>query len=551
MDIGQATGTESIVEVEVLQNRLVSIAYETGAVLRRTGHSPNIRDRGDFSCVLADEDGNIIAQAEHMPGHLGMLAVAMQKVSELFPKSHWKEGDVLIFNDPYLGAAHLPDIRIVVPILFEGRLIAFAANLAHHSDVGGMIPGSMPSNATELFQEGIQIPPVMLYREGVLQKDLLEMILVNVRTSEERRGDIQAQIAAAHLGARRVVEVAQRLGYDAFVRIKNAMMDKSERLVRARIAELLPQGSYHAELLIEEDGSGAGPALIAVTLRVAEDSVEVDFTGSAEQRKSSANCTFGLTTSTAYMIIKGLVGSQIPANSGCYRPIQVTAPAGTIVNPRYPAAVCSGNETHQRLAETLIAAIATIDPHYVKSASHGCMNNLVMGGMDANQRLWASYATIGGGDGARFDQDGMDGVHVLGTNSLNTPVEVLEISYPVVVEAYELIDGSGGDGEFRGGLGLRRRFRNLVPDTKLTVISDWISWKPDGLQGGKRGAYTRIVINQGRQDEEVMATPRFVRTLAAGETVTMESGGGCGFGDPARRTPEFRARDITEGKALA
>jgi N-methylhydantoinase B len=542
---------ESIVEVEVLQNRLVSIAYETGAVLRRTGHSPNIRDRGDFSCVLADEDGNIIAQAEHMPGHLGMLAVAMQKVSEIFAKSQWKEGDVLIFNDPYLGAAHLPDIRIVVPIIFEGTLIAFAANLAHHADVGGMIPGSMPSNATELFQEGVQIPPVMLYREGVLQKDLLDMILANVRTAEERRGDIQAQIAAAHLGARRVVEVAAKVGRERFVRIKNAMMDQSERLVRARIKEMLPAGVTSAALMIEEDGSGAGPAEIKVKLTVSGDEVEVDFTGSAAQRNSSANCTFGLTTSTAFMIIKGLVGSTIPANSGCYRPIRVIAPEGTMVNPRYPAAVCSGNETHQRLAETIIAAIAKIDPRYVKASSHGCMNNLVMGGVDQNRRLWAYYETIGGGDGARHDKDGMDGVHVLGTNSLNTPIEVLEMSYPLVVETYGFVDGSGGEGEFRGGLGLRRRVRTLVPDTKLTVISDWISWKPEGLEGGKRGAYTRILINQGRTDEEVMNRPRFVRTLAEGETVTMESGGGCGFGDPSRRETGRRERDRREGKTVS
>lgn len=539
---------KSIVGVEVLQNRLISIAYETGAVLRRTGHSPNIRDRADFSCVLADDDGNIIAQAEHMPGHLGMLAVAMEKICQHIPKHRWKSGDVLMFNNPYLGAAHLPDIRIVVPIFVKDKLVAFAANLAHHADVGGMVPGSMPANATELFQEGVQIPPVFLYKEGVLQQDIMDFLLANVRTPEERQGDIQAQVAAAELGARRIIEVVDKLGYEAFVKTKNAMMDQSERLIRAKIKEMLPEGEYRAHMFVENDGSGDGPARIEVALKVKGDHVELDFTGSSPQRASSANCTWGMTLSAAYMVLKGTVGPSIPANSGCYRPIKVIAPEGTIVNPFYPAAVASGNETQQRLIEVVIAALANIDPHYVKSPSHGCMNNVVLGGVDQNRRPWAYYETVGGGDGARYDKDGMDGVHVLGTNSLNTPVEVVEMSYPLRIEAYSLIDGTGGQGEFRGGLGILRRIRAIVPNTQLTVNSDWVNIKPDGLEGGKPGAFTRIIINEGRPEEEVMKTPRFVRRLKEGETVTMASGGGCGYGDPVKRNPRALENDLREQK---
>jgi N-methylhydantoinase A/oxoprolinase/acetone carboxylase beta subunit/N-methylhydantoinase B/oxoprolinase/acetone carboxylase alpha subunit len=538
----------SVVAVEVLQNRLISIAYETGAVLRRTGHSPNIRDRADFSCVLADEDGNIIAQAEHMPGHLGMLAVAMTKICEYIPKQRWRNGDVLMFNNPYLGAAHLPDIRIVVPIFFQNKLVAFAANLAHHADVGGMVPGSMPANATELFQEGVQIPPVMLYKEGILQQDIMDFLLANVRTPEERQGDIQAQVAAAQLGARRVVEVVEKLGYEAFIRTKNAMMDQSERLMRAKIREMLPEGEYRAHMFVEDDGSGTGPARVEVALRVRGDSIDVDFTGSAAQRASSANCTWGMTLSAAYMVLKGTIGPNIPANSGCYRPISVIAPEGTVVNPHYPAAVASGNETQQRLSEVVIAAFAKINPRYVKSPSHGCMNNVVLGGVDQTRRPWTYYETIGGGDGARYNKDGMDGVHVLGTNSLNTPVEVVETSFPLRIEAYSLIDGTGGEGQFRGGLGIRRRIRALVPDTQLTVNSDWVNIKPDGLEGGKAGAFTRIIINEGQPNEEVMPSPRFVRTLKAGETITMASGGGCGYGDPAERDANSHALDLLEQK---
>lgn len=538
----------SVVGVEVLQNRLISVAYETGAVLRRTGHSPNIRDRADFSCVLADEDGNIIAQAEHMPGHLGMLAVAMAKICEYIPRQRWRNGDVLMFNNPYLGAAHLPDIRVVVPIFFHNKLIAFAANLAHHADVGGMVPGSMPANATELFQEGVQVPPVMLYKEGILQQDIMDFLLANVRTPEERQGDIQAQVAAAQLGARRVIEVVEKLGYETFVKTKNAMMDQSERLMRAKIREMLPEGEYSAHMFVEDDGSGAGPARVEVTLRVKGDGIEVDFTGSAVQRASSANCTWGMTLSAAYMVLKGTIGPGIPANSGCYRPISVIAPEGTIVNPFYPAAVASGNETQQRLSEVVIAAFAEIDPRYVKSPSHGCMNNVVLGGVDQNRRPWTYYETIGGGDGARYDKDGMDGVHVLGTNSLNTPVEVVETSFPLRIEAYGLIDGSGGAGEFRGGLGIRRRIRALVAGTQLTVNSDWMNIKPDGLEGGKAGAFTRIIINEDRADEEVVPRPRFVRRLEAGETITMASGGGCGYGDPAKRDASAHECDIREHK---
>lgn len=543
-------GNQSVVGVEVLQNRLISIAYETGAVLRRTGHSPNIRDRADFSCILADEDGNIIAQAEHMPGHLGMLAVAMIKICAHIPKNRWKKGDVLMFNNPYLGAAHLNDIRIVVPIFLGERLIAFAANLAHHADVGGMVPGSMPAHATELFQEGVQIPPVMLYKEGVLQQDIMDFLLANVRTPEERQGDIQAQVASAQLGARRVIEVVDKLGYEIFIRHKNAMMDQSERLMRTKIKEMLPEGAYHSVMFVEDDGSGGGPARIEVKITVRGDSVEMDFTGSAPERASSANCTWGMTVSAAYMILKGVIDPSIPANAGCYRPINVVAPEGTIVNPYYPAAVSSGNETQQRLAEVIISAFAKIDPKYVKSPSHGCMNNVVLGGVDQKRKPWTYYETVGGGDGARYNKDGMDGVHVLGTNSLNTPVEVVESSYPLLVEEYGLIDGSGGNGEFRGGLGMRRRIRALTANTQLTVNSDWVNSKPDGLQGGKAGALTRITINEGKENEDVMKTPRFVRRLNAGETITMASGGGCGFGDPAKRNPNARERDMREGKVL-
>jgi N-methylhydantoinase B len=544
---GEMTNIDPV-EVEVLRNRLISIAYEMGAVLRRTAYSPNIREREDCSCILADIEGQIIAQAEHIPGHLGMLTVGIRYLLGFFPPDSWAEGDVVIFNTPE-GGSHLPDIRIAVPLFYQGRLIGISANLAHHADVGGMTPGSMPSTSTELLQEGIVIPPVKLYERGTLIKAILDVLLRNVRTPDEREGDLKAQIAAAQLGQKRIVEVVDRIGLDNWFLYKDEVLNYSERLMRAKIKEKLPQGTFSAQLYIDDDGYQDERIKIAVTVTIEGDHIRVDFSGTDSERKSGVNTVLSNAISATYFVVKSIVDPSIPVNAGCYRPIDIYTPSETIINPSPTAAVGAGNETWQRIAETLIAAFAKANPEIAKAPSHGCMNNVVFGGTDPrSRRIYTYYETIGGGEGARFNKDGMDGVHVLGTNTMNTPVEVLEMYYPLSIEAYEFIPDSGGPGRYRGGLGIKRKYKVHNHTSTLTVNTDWIKQKPDGLMGGGRGNYTKIVINEATEREMIPSFCKVIRNMGPDETFTIYTGGGNGYGPPEERRIEFIEEDIRNGK---
>ena len=536
------------VEVEVLSNHLISIVHEMGAILRRTSYSPNIREREDCSCVLADTTGQIIAQAEHIPGHLGMLTVGMPYLLKHFPPNTLNEGDVFMFNTPE-GGSHLPDIRIVVPIYHDGELVGLSANLAHHADVGGMVPGSMPSKSTEIWQEGLILPPLKLYSKGVLNKPVMDILMYNVRTPTEREGDLNAQIAAAQLGQRRVQEVIRKSGLSYWKTYTEGMLDYSERLMRAKIRERFPDGEYYSELFIDDDGMDDERIKIAVTVTVKDDSVKVDYSGTDKQRASGVNCILANCVSAAYFVVKAVADPTIPVNSGCYRPIEVYCPEGTIISPDPTAAIGAGNETWQRIAETLVGAVLQADPSIVKAHSHGCMNNTVFGGTDPRTgKVYTYYETIGGGDGARALADGMDGVHVMGTNTMNTPVEVVEMYYPLTIEEYSLRRDTGGVGKHRGGLGIKRKYRVEGHTSTLTANSDWIKQKPDGTEGGGRGAMTRLVINEGTDREVIPGFCKVMQKLQHGETFTVYSGGGNGYGDPADRDQTLVQRDLLDDK---
>ena len=536
------------VEVEVLSNHLISIVHEMGAILRRTSYSPNIREREDCSCVLADTTGQIIAQAEHIPGHLGMLTVGIPYLLKHFPPNTLNEGDVFMFNTPE-GGSHLPDIRIVVPIYHDGELVGLSANLAHHADVGGMVPGSMPSKSTEIWQEGLILPPLKLYSKGVLNKPVMDILMYNVRTPTEREGDLNAQIAAAQLGQRRVQEVIQKSGLSYWKTYTEGILDYSERLMRAKIRERFPDGKYYSELFIDDDGMDDERIKIAVTVTVKDDSVKVDYSGTDKQRASGVNCIFANCVSAAYFVVKAVADPTIPVNSGCYRPIEVYCPEGTIISPDPTAAIGAGNETWQRIAETLVGAVLQADPSIVKAHSHGCMNNTVFGGTDPRTgKVYTYYETIGGGDGARALADGMDGVHVMGTNTMNTPVEVVEMYYPLTIEEYSLRRDTGGVGKHRGGLGIKRKYRVEGHTSTLTANSDWIKQKPDGTEGGGRGAMTRLVINEGTDKEVIPGFCKVMQKLQHGETFTVYSGGGNGYGDPADRDQTLVERDLLDDK---
>ena len=536
------------VEVEVLSNHLISIVHEMGAILRRTSYSPNIREREDCSCVLADTTGQIIAQAEHIPGHLGMLTVGIPYLLKHFPPNTLNEGDVFMFNTPE-GGSHLPDIRIVVPIYHDGELVGLSANLAHHADVGGMVPGSMPSKSTEIWQEGLILPPLKLYSKGVLNKPVMDILMYNVRTPTEREGDLNAQIAAAQLGQRRVQEVIRKFGLSYWKTYTEGILDYSERLMRAKIRERFPDGKYYSELFIDDDGMDDERIKIAVTVTVKDDSVKVDYSGTDKQRASGVNCILANCVSAAYFVVKAVADPTIPVNSGCYRPIEVYCPEGTIISPDPTAAIGAGNETWQRIAETLVGAVLQADPSIVKAHSHGCMNNTVFGGTDPRTgKVYTYYETIGGGDGARALADGMDGVHVMGTNTMNTPVEVVEMYYPLTIEEYSLRRDTGGVGKHRGGLGIKRKYRVEGHTSTLTANSDWIKQKPDGTEGGGRGAMTRLVINEGTDREVIPGFCKVMQKLQHGETFTVYSGGGNGYGDPADRDQTLVERDLLDDK---
>ena len=536
------------VEVEVLSNHLISIVHEMGAILRRTSYSPNIREREDCSCVLADTTGQIIAQAEHIPGHLGMLTVGIPYLLKHFPPNTLNEGDVFMFNTPE-GGSHLPDIRIVVPIYHDGELVGLSANLAHHADVGGMVPGSMPSKSTEIWQEGLILPPLKLYSKGVLNKPVMDILMYNVRTPTEREGDLNAQIAAAQLGQRRVQEVIRKSGLSYWKTYTEGLLDYSERLMRAKIRERFPDGKYYSELFIDDDGMDDERIKIAVTVTVKDDSVKVDYSGTDKQRASGVNCILANCVSAAYFVVKAVADPTIPVNSGCYRPIEVYCPEGTIISPDPTAAIGAGNETWQRIAETLVGAVLQADPSIVKAHSHGCMNNTVFGGTDPRTgKVYTYYETIGGGDGARALADGMDGVHVMGTNTMNTPVEVVEMYYPLTIEEYSLRRDTGGLGKHRGGLGIKRKYRVEGHTSTLTANSDWIKQKPDGTEGGGRGAMTRLVINEGTDREVIPGFCKVMQKLQHGETFTVYSGGGNGYGDPADRDQTLVQRDLLDDK---
>jgi N-methylhydantoinase B len=412
-----------------------------------------------------------------------------------------------------------------------------------------MTPGSMPSTSTELVQEGIIIPCIKLYEKGVLNKGIMNLILSNVRTPDEREGDLRAQIAAAQLGQKRIVEIIERIGLDNWFLYKEEILNYSERLMRAKIKEKLPQGSFSAQLFIDDDGLEDQLIKIAVTVVIKEDSIKVDFSGTDPERKSGVNTVPANAISASYFVVKGIVDPSIPVNTGCYRPIEIYLPPKTIINPSSSAAIGAGNETWQRIAETLIAAFAKANPEIVKAPSHGCMNNVVFGGVDPrNGKRYTYYETLGGGDGARYNKDGMDGVHVLGTNTMNTPVEVLEMYYPLTIEAYELIPDSGGPGKYRGGVGIKRKYKVHGHESVLTINTDWIKQKPDGLLGGEKGSMTRIVLNEGTERETIPSFCKSIRTMRDGETFTIYTGGGNGFGPTSERDLKEIERDVIDEK---
>lgn len=532
------------VELEIFKSLFHSIAEEMGAALRRTAFSPNIKERRDYSCAVFDGDGEVVAMGDHMPVHLGSMPMSVRAAVD---RLTLEPGDVAILNDPFCGGTHLPDITLVAPVFLEGnrgrskarsakaqkRPAFYVASRAHHADVGGTYAGSM-GICREIYQEGVRIPPIKLIAAGRMQDDVLRLLLNNVRTPEERQGDLNAQVAACHTGAGRLEEIASRYGLSRVQQVMTELQDYSEQLMRAFLSKV-PRGEYEAEDFLDDDGAGSGPVRIAVKLTVAPPAkgkalVTVDFSGSSPQVAGSINAVDAIAYSACFYVFRCLLQEDVPAAAGLMRPVRMIAPAGTVVNSRPPAAVAGGNvETSQRIVDVLLRALAQAVPDRVPAGSSGTMNNLTIGGIDRRSgEPFAYYETVAGGMGARPDRAGVSGVHTHMTNSLNTPAEALEYAYPLRVTRYSLRRGSGGNGKFRGGDGIVREVE-LLSDAEVTLLADRRTRGPYGLQQGKDGAAGRTEIIRCDGSREQLPGKCSVR-LKKGDRVRVESPGGGGWG---------------------
>ncbi|OGD23189.1 MAG: hypothetical protein A2Y70_01720, partial [Candidatus Aminicenantes bacterium RBG_13_64_14] len=472
------------IELELFKNVFIAISEEMGAVLGRTALSPNIKERKDYSCSLFNEKGETLAQGSYIPVHLGAMPLSVQAALRAVT---FEKGDLVILNDPYRGGTHLPDITCISPVFLGRKLSFFVANRAHHSDVGGMTPGSMPL-ATELFQEGLIIPPLKLYSRGRMNKDVFDLILSNVRTPDERRGDLLAQFAANEIGRARLEEAVTRFGVGKVRLYSGLVQDYTEKFLRETI-RTIPDGVYAFEDRLDNDGISARYLKIGVRVTIRGDEAVVDFSSSSPQTEGGVNANFAITCSAVLYVFRSLVEEDIPFNTGLMRPLEIVAPKGSIVNAEFPAACAGGNvETSQRIVDVLLGALAKAVPARIPAASQGTMNNIAFGGYDPwRKRHFAYYETIGGGMGAGSNAAGLDGVHTHMTNSLNTPLEALENYLPIRIRRYGLRKGSGGKGLHKGGEGIIREYEFRVP-AALTIMSERRRFAPYGACGGGPGA---------------------------------------------------------------
>jgi N-methylhydantoinase B/oxoprolinase/acetone carboxylase alpha subunit len=516
-------GTQDPIGLELFRQLLVSIAEEMGILLRRTAFSANIKERRDYSCAVYDGRGETVAMGDHMPVHLGAMPLSVRHAIDACRPG---PGDIVILNDPFRGGTHLPDITAVAAVFVPGQAepAFYVANRAHHADVGGMSPGSMPL-AREIYQEGIRIPPILLVRGGAMDEPLLELLLANVRTPEERRGDLTAQLRSLERGAERCRELVARQGLAAVREQMAELQNYAERRMRHALAEL-PDGRYEFADQLDEDGIGPEPLAVKVAITIAGDRAHVDFTGTAKQTTGSVNANYAIAVSATLYVFRCLIADDVPYNAGLLRPITIDAPVGTLVNAQAPAAMAAGNvETSQRITDVLLGALAQAAPDRIPAASSGTMNNLSFGGtMPGSGKPFAYYETIAGGMGAGPRHAGWAATHTHMTNSWNTPVEAFEHQYPVRVTAYRRRPGSGGPGKQAGGDGIIRELEFLT-DAEVTILSDRRVRGPYGLAGGEPGQPGRNLLN-GRPIPAKCRLP-----VSAGDRLRIETPGGGGWGD--------------------
>ena len=548
------------VKLEIFKSLYSSVAEEMGVSLRRSAFSPNIKERRDYSCAVFNRDGTLIAQGDHMPVHLGSMPMSVRAALETVKLG---PGDIVVLNDPYAGGTHLPDVTMVAAVYGErGRKAAgiwqkaegrrqasksegppsafrllpsdrplfYVANRAHHADIGGATPGSM-GRAEEIYQEGLRIPPVRLMVGGVINDDVMRLISANVRIPEEREGDLTAQLGAIATGRQRLLEIVGRYGFKEADLYATHLINYTAEMMRGVIRDL-PDGVYEAEDFLDDDGYSDDPVRIAVRIEIKGDRATVDFTGSAPQVRGPINAVEAITVSAVYYVFRCLIPMNVPASWGILQPITVTAPLGTVVNARPPAAVAGGNvETSQRIVDTVLLALSKTGAP-VPAASQGTMNNLTIGGTDRRTgKQFAYYETVAGGMGGRPGLNGIDGIHTHMTNSLNTPAEAMEYAYPMRVLRYSIRSGSGGAGQFRGGDGVVREVE-LLTDAQVTILSDRRKTRPYGLNGGEPGAPGRTILIT-KNGDRVLAGKDSTHA-DVGDRIRIESPGGGGWGKKSK-----------------
>jgi N-methylhydantoinase B len=517
--------------LEIFKNIFHSIAEEMGAALRRSAFSPNIKERRDYSCAVYDGNGEVLAMGDHMPVHLGSMPASVAAARAAL---QFEQGDIALLNDPFAGGTHLPDLTLVMPVFVESqtKLQFFVASRAHHADIGGALAGSM-GPAREIFQEGLRIPAVKIFRHGDVNRELLELLLANVRTPSERQGDLAAQIASCRLGERRLREVTEKYQLTEVRRYSGHLLDYSEKMMQSVIGTL-PTGIYRAEDFLDGDGIGEDRLRIRVSIRINQNSAVVDFAGSAPQCGGNVNAVEAIAISAVYYVFRCLVHDEVPATSGLLRPITVIAPRGTIVNAASPAAVAGGNvETSQRMVDTLLRALAKAAPQEIPAASQGTMNNLTFGGIHPSHGVpFSYYETIAGGCGASASGDGPSAAHSHMTNSWNTPVEVLEETYPIRVQRYAIRSGSGGRGTHNGGDGIIRELEFLSP-VEVGLLTDRRKMAPYGLRGGRKGKPGKNILIQNGKRKSLAAKCSFEAN--SGDVLRIETPGGGGWGRPQQK----------------
>jgi len=537
--------TVDVTTVEVIKGALIYAAEEMGIALKKSAYSPNIKERMDHSCALFNHRRELIAQAEHIPVHLGSMALAVRVGLETYG-GVLERGDMLLLNDPYISGTHLPDLTVIAPVFIGGEVVAYAANKAHHTDVGGKAPGSLAADATELYQEGIIIPPVKLVKRGVIDRDIQALIRSNVRTPEVQMGDVRAQIAANNTGARRVAELVEQHGVEALHDAMDQTMGYSERRMREEISTM-PDGVYSAVDYMEDILFGGGDVEISVTVTKRGDEITFDYSGTSGQVERPVNAPLGVTVAGIYFTLISVTDPSIPVNDGCFRPITLRIPRGCMMNPIRPAPVAGGNvETSQRNVDVLMKAFSQILPGKVPAAGLGTMNNITIGGALPDGRPWTFYETIGGGSGGRPTGDGVDGVHVNMTNTMNTPIEALEAYLPLRFIAYRLRTDSGGPGRHRGGCGIERAWILTSDKAVLSVMAERNKIPPWGLQGGKPGGLGVYKLRRASGEEEVLPSKCTV-VIRRGDSLIIMTPGGGGFGDPLTRSVERVVADVASG----